>query len=244
MNINKVFILISTALLCSAKYKKELRIERFNNEQALNIAKKYLPDKPVILDAGAYTGSEISLMKKIWPGSVVHAFEPVPEIFKKLNDNVKKYSNIYTYKLGIDVTGGPKNFYLSNQPRSPEIVSESSSLREPKEHLKHSKVQFRNQIEIECVNLDDWAKQNNIKSIDMLWLDMQGVELEVMKSAPKIMENVKVVCTEVEFIEAYAGQALWADVRGWMESQGFSLVARAFDLPPSVWFGDAIFARK
>ena len=62
---------------------------------------------------------------------------------------------------------------------------------------------------------------NDIKKIDMLWLDMQGVELEVMKSAPNIMNSVKVVYTEVDFVEAYKGQALWPELRSWLESQGF-----------------------
>lgn len=233
-----------TFILASFCLNAEKKIRLFDDKQALEVSVPHLPSNPVILDAGAYTGSEITLMKRFWPKCTVHAFEPVPELFEQLKNNVKKYSNVYTYKFGIDATSGPKTFYLSNQPGESK-VSMSSSLREPKDHLKHDiETQFNKKMTINCLNLDEWAKNNNVNKIDMLWLDMQGVELEVMKSAPEIMKTVKVVYTEVEFVEAYKGQALWADIKIWMESQGFYLIARDFDLPSKFWFGNAIFARK
>ena len=55
--------------------------------RALRVAqfiKNYLPEKPVIFEAGSYDGSDTEVFAKFWPGSTVHAFEPVPEIFKAL----------------------------------------------------------------------------------------------------------------------------------------------------------------
>lgn len=222
----------------------EKKIGLFDDKQAIESTITHLPSDPVILDAGAYTGSEISYMKKVWPNSTIHAFEPVPELFQKLKKNTRRLSNVHHYQLGLDATSGLKKFYLSNQPGQTE-VSMSSSLREPKDHLKHDiETQFKKEMTIQCLNLDEWAKAYNIEKIDMLWLDMQGVELEVMQAAPNIMKTVKVVYTEVEFVEAYKGQAQWRELRKWLEEQGFYLIARDFDLPPKFWFGNAIFARK
>ena len=232
-----------TILFFVAAIRCEEKILQFDDKEALNVAKKYLPYNPVILDSGAYIGAEIKLMKNIWPSSIVYAFEPVPEIFKKLKYNTEKLEKVFRYQLGLDSVGGKKTFYLANEPDSQEI-SQSSSLREPKEHLNYSAVQFNRDITIECFNLDEWAEKYNVKNIDMLWFDMQGVELEVMKAAPKVMKNVKVVYTEVEFVELYKGQALWSERRDWLESQGFYFVARDFDFSPESWFGNAIFARR
>lgn len=222
----------------------EKKITKFSDSEALKSMIPYLPKNPVIVDAGAYTGSEILNMKKVWPNSTIHAFEPVPELFQKLKRNTRRLSKIHHYQLGLDATSGFKKFYLSNQPGQTE-VSMSSSLRKPKDHLKHdTETQFKKEMIIQCLNLDEWANMHNIEKIDMLWLDMQGVELEVMQSAPNIMKTVKVIYTEVEFVEAYKGQAQWRELRKWLEEQGFCLIARDFDLPPKFWFGNAIFAIK
>jgi hypothetical protein len=80
----------------------------------------------------------------------------------------------------------------------------------------------------------------------MLWLDMQGYELPAMKAAPKVLSKVSVIITELEFVEAYAGQPQYHEVKSWLESQGFVLVGGNFSFPkhPQQWFGDGIFVRK
>lgn len=218
------------------------QIKQFDDTKALIVAKRHLPYNPVILDAGAFTGKEIILMKKFWPHSTIHALEPVPEIFEKLKINTKSLPRVFKYNIGLSTTSGEKVFYLSNEPNNAEI-SMSSSLREPKEHLDYSATQFNKKMTLQCKNLDEWAEENNVENIDMLWLDMQGVELEIMKSAPIVMSKVKVIYTEVEFVEAYKDQAQWEEIKSWMESQGFYLAARDFDIPPNFWFGNAIFVR-
>lgn len=40
----------------------------------------------------------------------------------------------------------------------------SSSLREPKEHLKYdSETQFKKEMAMQCINLDEWAKKIILK---------------------------------------------------------------------------------
>jgi len=55
------------------------------------IPKKYfrafLPEKPVILEAGAHKGKDTVELAKIWPKGTIHAFEPVPTLFKKTCDD-------------------------------------------------------------------------------------------------------------------------------------------------------------
>lgn len=80
----------------------------------------------------------------------------------------------------------------------------SSSLLEPKGHLDfHQDITFTKKIVVDCFNLDNWAPANNIDRIDMMWLDMQEIEYKVLKAAPKMLKNVKVVYTEASSKENY-----------------------------------------
>ena len=47
------------------------------------------------------------------------------------------------------------------------------------------------------------TKKNKVKNVDFLWLDMQGYELPALKSASKLLKNVKVIYAEACFVEAY-----------------------------------------
>ncbi|MBK6479822.1 MAG: FkbM family methyltransferase [Saprospiraceae bacterium] len=74
----------------------------------------------------------------------------------------------------------------------------SSSLLEPKDHLiDHPDTSFKDKIQVQTITLDDWAFQNNISKVDLLWLDMQGFELNMLKASNKILATVKVIHTEV-----------------------------------------------
>lgn len=212
----------------------------------MNFVKMFLPKNPIVLEAGAFDGKETIKMNEIWPECTIHTFEPVPTLYKDLVKNIASYKNIFSYPMALSDKNGKATFYLSEFDTNPGVVSQSSSLLQPKEHLKCAPgVVFKNQIEVDTITLDDWAKLNNVNHIDFLWLDMQGYELNALKSAKDILKSVKVIVTEVEFVEAYAGQPLYSDVKKWLEEQGFKMVAKNFS--PAIshwcWCGDVVFVR-
>ena len=115
----------------------------------------------------------------------------------------------------------------------------------PKDHLIFAPhIAFKKEIQIKAITLDDWAQHFDIQNIDFMWLDMQGFELNVLKASSHILKTVKVIATEIAFLEAYAGQYLYKDVKEWLEGQGFTLIAITFDPQNNRSFqGDAIFVR-
>jgi len=48
--------------------------------QFVDIVAPYLPANPVIIEAGAFNGSDTIKLAKKWPQATIHAFEPVPAI--------------------------------------------------------------------------------------------------------------------------------------------------------------------
>lgn len=218
--------------------------------EALSIAKRYLPGNPVIIDAGAFDGAESIVMSQVWPQGHLHAFEPVPEIFKSLAEKTRPFSNISAYNLALGTTDGMCEMYVSEFVNAPGSASHSSSLLPPKEVYEYAPhVAFPRTVTVNACKLDTWAQNNHIEKIDMLWLDMQGFELDMMKASPIILSTVKVILTEVEFVEAYQDQYLYQDIKDWLEGQGFVLIGGNFNplAPrnhPTKYCGDALFVRK
>jgi 2-O-methyltransferase len=250
------------ALLCAGcsgqkKPAAAKALTRFSGDtQALARAASYLPSQPVILEAGSYHGETALEMVRRWPQATVYSFEPVPELFAIVKQNTAAFPNIHSSDLALSDKIGTAVFHMSATENKPEESLGSGSLLEPSHHREgFPSVKFEKSITVNTTTIDAWAKQSGVTKIDFIWLDIQGAEFPVLRASPNIMRTVKVVITEVEFVEMYKGQALFAQVKPWFEAQGFELVAADFapDAPNKAdlksrkalsWYGNAIFARK
>jgi FkbM family methyltransferase len=102
----------------------------------------------------------------------------------------------------------------------------SSSLLRPTGHLEfHPRVTFAASLQVPCVSLDDWASENGIAKVDLLWLDLQGLEFDVLSASSLVLPTVRAIYTEVSLKEMYEGTCLYPDYRRWLENQGFKVVA-------------------
>jgi hypothetical protein len=137
---------------------------------------------------------------------------------------------------------GTAKMYVSEFKNGPNFPSQSSSLLEPKEHLHYSPhVVFPKTVIVPITTFDHWAQENSIDHIDFMLLDMQGYELNALMASPNIVRTVKVILTEIEFVEAYKNQFLFDEIKHWLEGQGFVMIAKS-DIYG--WCGDALFVRK
>jgi len=215
----------------------------FKSHEAIAHIAPLLPQNPIIVEAGAFHGHDTLRMATQWPQGTIHAFEPVPELFKKLQDTTAAHANIHCYNLALSNQTGTATFYMSEKPTKPGLASQAGSLWKPKERLKHSPIQFPGTIEVNTVTLDSWAAQHKVDRADCLWLDMQGNELSVLKSAPHILKNVSVIYAEVSFIESYAEMPQMPEVKAWIEAQGFAEIGRDFANQTDWFFGNILFYR-
>jgi FkbM family methyltransferase len=196
-----------------------------------------LPKNPIIIDCGAHDGADTVQLASVFKGQV-HAFEPVNTIFKRLQIRTKSFSNIHCYEIALSDTNGKQNFYLSEGESDG-----SSSLLEPKDHLKdHPDTFFNETISVVTSTLDAWAEKNNIKNVDLLWLDMQGFELNMLKASRVILPTVKVIHTEISVTETYKGVPSYETYRTFLEGIGF--VAKTVAIPPMWDMGNVLFVRK
>lgn len=202
------------------------------------LLRKYLPKKPVIIDCGAHVGADSVELAKLFPAASIHSFEPLPEIFKHLKRNTRKFQNIHCYQMALSNHSGFANMYVSSG-----ISDASSSLLTPTGHRKdHPGVHFENNIQVPTITLDEWADKNNISQVDFLWFDMQGLEYRVLNASSEVLPKVKAIHSEVSMREAYAGSLLYPDFRAWLEGLGFTVVSEA--IPEGVDMGNALFVKQ
>jgi FkbM family methyltransferase len=214
--------------------------------ESLQVAARYLPAHPVIVDVGAYNGENSCLMAKFLENGHVHAFEPVSQVFNVLAKNAKNIPNMSVYNLALGDESGYSEIFLSKEKENSAQFSMSSSLLPPKEQLVYSGSCFEGTELVKVITLDQWAVEYDIEKVDMIKLDIQGYELLALKAGMKMLSNASVVLATVDFIEAYEGQPLYQEVRDWLERQGFILVGGDFGFPKHgvQWHGNGLFVRK
>jgi len=205
-------------------------------DSTLDIVKRFLSDSPTILEAGTGSGGDTVRLAKFWPGGVIHAFEPHPEMFASLQKKSESFSNIKIYNLALSDQVGTAEFWVSsNHPVSSSLLEKDSAVS------AYPWLRFEKEpICVECATIDRWAELNDVENIDFMWLDMEGYELFALKASPKILNTVKVIQTEVNFVAYRKETPLYKDFKRWLESRGF---VEVWLLKVNRIRGDAIFVR-
>jgi FkbM family methyltransferase len=204
--------------------------------------------------------TEISNKFGVSPGKVIHAgasycqerdeyarskfvpvvwLECITSIFQESQSLLSDYpdQNIYQVTLWSE-SEVRKDIYISSNR------GESSSLLEFKWHkFVHSNV-TANSIESHLTStLDSFIESNDIPGpFALLVLDLQGVELEVLKGAKNTLSESMAVWTEVALLEMYGGQPLFKDIHAFMLSNNFVLVHH--DLEANSTMGDALYVTR
>lgn len=180
---------------------------------------QFLPDNPVILEAGAHKGRDTIEMAKLWPNGQIHAFEPT-DIYEQLVQNTEGYLNIYTYNKALDALSSQKTMYACTGK-----YTQLSSLHKPSEYFtKNTKFSF-NEITVNTITLDEWAEQYTIPTIDMIWLDAQGAELTILQGASKSLRNTKLLFLEANIVERYEDAVLYDELKNWLLEHNFIQLA-------------------
>lgn len=199
------------------------------------LLKKYLPENPVIIEAGAHKGRDSLKLHKLFPQATIYAFEPVPYLYEHLNKAVAGIAQIKTFKVALSNKTGITTMHVSPELGAVSSLLEPTTLKQEKPNISFEK------IEVPTITLDDWAQQYNIEKIDFLWLDLQGHELTALKSGTNVLKTVKAIYTEATLEPRYEGQVLYPELKAWLEHQGFQVIAEHFH--HSTW-GNVLLIRN
>lgn len=186
--------------------------------------RQFLPDNPIIIEAGAHIGRDTLKMSTFWPDAHIYAFEPVPELFAQLKERTGMQPDVHTFNLALSDTQGTATLHVSSG-----ASTAASSLLEPYEYVKERPNVLFHPITVPTTTLDAWAAGAGLNHIDFLWLDMQGYELKVLKASPTILATVRAILIEASLTERFKENPLYGEIRTWLEDQGFTAIKQ--DIP-------------
>lgn len=181
---------------------------------------KNLEKNSVIVEAGAANGNDTVFFGENFPKSKIYSLEPMSSLYEVTSKKVKQFENIELFKLAFSDIDGKLDLNLAENENQPWG---SSSLLEPKLHLEiHPGIKFNDKETVEVVKLDTFLKMNEITSINLLWLDLQGVEPDVLMASTNL-SKIEFIYSEVSVLENYENQILYKDYKNFMIENGFTV---------------------
>ena len=120
------------------------------------------------------------------------------------------YTNIDCHNVALGGSDGQATIYLTGQ-------SISSSLIKPNTIVGSEVVEIR--------TVDGFAAKSQIKRIDLLKIDTEGLDLEVLKGAQNMLSagQIPFVLVEVGFHPGDTRHVLFDDVRSYLLPMGYAL---------------------
>ncbi|MDY7018631.1 MAG: FkbM family methyltransferase [Chloroflexota bacterium] len=134
-----------------------------------------------VIDIGANIGiTTVAMAKRIGRGGKLCSFEPLPEYFNILKENVSsnKLENVKAYELAVtDQVGGA---YVYQKGLSSGIVFEEGAKK----------------FKVSTTTIDRFLTEEKIERIDLINMDCEGSELLVLKGAKETLQKneVKIFC--------------------------------------------------
>ncbi len=178
----------------------------------------------IIVEIGSYNGRDAVELSRMFPPAKVFTFEADANNFEKVKHNVAVRDNITPIQKAIFSHTGVVQFYPSKGIKNPSDFRGSGSCLEPRDKLKDTwpELQFDKPIQVPSITLDDWAKENDIKRIDFIWMDAQGAELSILQGTGNLLESVKAILLEIWQESYYKDSGSYNEIRDYLESHGFT----------------------
>jgi FkbM family methyltransferase len=197
---------------------------------------KYLKDKKGAIHVGANTGAERDwyLAEGFSP---VLWFEPNIDVFMKLQFNLINLNNHHSFNIGIHDTIKKAKLHIASNNGL------SSSILEFGTHSKYRPdIRFIEDQDIQLMRMDNFLflTERSIKDYNFLNIDVQGTELNVIKSFGNLLGALDYIYTEVNEEQLYKDCALISEIDEYVGMFGFKRVDTC--MTKHKW-GDAFYGR-
>ncbi len=233
-------IFLSNFCFCNQQFHEFEGVSEIYNIRNLRVLAKFLPQNPVIVEAGAYQGRDTLKIAQRFPEGTIYAFEPLNTAFPKLREAVTPFTNVVCLNQALNNISGVNNFYICHGTYCQSPVLEfHSSLLPPTQEME---VHLLGPIEkVSCVSLVDFCEKEKIQKIDLLWLSAEGNEKQILLGMHHLLNYVSLVYIRTQLFQTRLSMTLFQDLRKFMEINGFVLLSHFF--LPNI-HGDALFIKK
>lgn len=216
---------------CSAPSSVDIYTEIFK-EKGHSILRQFSGKKDkVIVDVGANEGFYTLKIKQNNSSAKIISVEANPSTFQILKKNIKgnRLNDVVLINKALTSKIGKVIF---------EIVPEVSAIGaldigiQKRPWLKKEKIK---KIIVNGITLEKLCKDNKITNIDILKLDIEGAEMDVLKSSKYLLQNIKKIVVE------YHTPKLKQEIKKFLRINKFKLLAEEKN---AELCGDLYFIRK
>ncbi|MBU1292537.1 FkbM family methyltransferase [Patescibacteria group bacterium] len=125
-------------------------------------------DAETIFDVGANIGMASIYFACIYPDAKIYAFEPDPQVFARLKDQVSSFENIIPMQMALGGTDGTRNFYIH-----PESILSGSLIE---------RVGGQQQVTVPSRKISTLVEELELGNVDLLKFDIEGGERELFEN--------------------------------------------------------------
>jgi len=180
------------------------------------------PDRiKTIFECGSRDGLDALALWEFFNPERMFIFECNPESIPICKQNIQQHPQIKLIEKAVYHAEGTIPFYPTDMEKSKDKNIGASSLLW---HRDNKQEFFQKEIRVESTRLDTVMQQEGVETIDLLCMDVQGVEIDVLEGLGEKIAKVQYIITEVVFEHYYAGDYLFSEVRKWLSSKGFDLL--------------------
>lgn len=209
---------IQRALRCIGYELKRAHLDAFHVQQ-----KVITTHEPLIVDVGAHVGSVALEYRELFPHATIHCFEPFPLSYQELQHNVGGDARICCHPFAVSDKEGTDvlNANLSSATNSLLLTDKRGS-----SYWGEGLFDTTSQVEIDTTTIDVFTREKGILNVDILKLDVQGLEYAVLNGAKDMLSNqrVSLIYTELILGPSYQKQHKLHEYLTLLDSFGYHLL--------------------
>lgn len=139
-------------------------------------------DNDVVIDIGAHVGLFAIYLAKRQPGITIHAFEPIPDSYESLLENIARNNTPNIIPHNLAVTGDGRDFRM--------LVNFLDNSGGATGHLDNMSLNGHWHYVVQSTTLEDIFIQNRIDCCRLLKIDCEGAEYEILLNSSRYLKRV------------------------------------------------------
>ncbi len=167
------------------KYDQALEYEIFIKKEYA-FADYFIQNANLIFDIGGHRGYFSKYCLSINPWVTIHYFEPIPALYQQAKLLLENQNTVVLNNVGIAAQEWTQTLYFN-----PQKTMQSS---------KYTKTKLNpdgEQIQVNMQNLEQYCTQNHIDQIDLVKMDVEGMEYEIIQSwSDDFLQKIQAIVLE------------------------------------------------